>query len=122
MKKKTICILLTLCMVFALMPAAAYADPPPGAILYVGNTDVSEAGESPTYWKAEGDGFVAGSAGEYDFSVTYDFGENCFTLTLNGVDITSYSTLAGYSDESCGIYTNGNLNMILASGTETLSP
>ncbi len=119
MKKKVLSILLALCLVLTLLPSVAQAV----AIyrLYVGNTlvfDYTSSSPESTwetgttyYWKAAGSGDYAytqtGNANDYLFSVNFDEGIESFTLTLNGVNITTTDS-SGH-----GIYSNSSLNIVL---------
>jgi hypothetical protein len=119
MKKKVLSILLALCLVLTLLPSLSQAV----AIyrLYVGNTlvfDYTSSSPESTwetgttyYWKAAGSGDYAytqtGNANDYLFSVNFDEGIESFTLTLNGVNITTTDS-SGH-----GIYSNSSLNIVL---------
>jgi hypothetical protein len=51
-----------------------------------------------------------GSADDYLFSVRFDEDSECFTLTLNGVNISTTDT------NECGIDSNSSLNTVLVDG------
>jgi hypothetical protein len=121
MKKKLFGILLALCLALSLLPSTALA----GVIyrLYVGNTLVYDSDADVTsprtagttyYWKAaSGDDAYAetGSANDYLFSVSLDEVSETFTLTLNGVNITT----TNFSNS--GVYSNTSLNIVLVGGS-----
>ena len=124
MKKRILSILTMLCLIISLMPAEALAGP--SYILTVGNTNVSGIYEgnwddtSTHYWKAAVAGDNAyeetGTPDDYLFSVSLDNSDvGIFTLTLNGVSITSYY----HPDDSYdfGIFSNISLNIVLAGDT-----
>lgn len=117
MKKKILSTLLALCLALSLLPSAALAITE--YRLYVGNTlvyssDARTAGIT-YYWKAAASGDDAyadtGSANDYAFSVLFDDDSEVFTLTLNGVDITTTDG-GGH-----GVYGNTSLNIVLADGS-----
>lgn len=123
MVKRVASIILVLCLFIAYMPtrAEAITDPPPPPQLNVGNTDVSSGG-AINYWKAaEGSGpkaYEAGTADDYLFSVSLDdSGAGIFTLTLNGVNINTFSTIT--ASDYCGVTCSTSLNIVLARGTES---
>ncbi|MPN30645.1 hypothetical protein SDC9_178116 [bioreactor metagenome] len=101
MRKRVLSILLAVCLALALLPATALAAV--SCALYVGNTLVYEYSNVITgsyisgttyYWiEAESGDYAyaeTGSASDYLFSVSFDQDSYSFTLTLNGVDISSF--------------------------------
>lgn len=111
MKRKFLSMLLILCMVISLMPLKVSASP--GYELIIGGNDVTGYDDAVSYWKVEGGLYSkTGTESDYSFSVYYNHDTETFTLTLNGVDIAA-------SDEY-GIRCNGNLNIVLADGTENI--
>lgn len=108
MKKIIVSMAIALCMIMVILPNTVHAESPE---IYVGNTNVSTASSTPVYWKAATEGSDAyastGTSDDYLFSVALDKTGNGYTLTLNGVNIT---TDYDYS----GIYTAGDLNIVLA--------
>lgn len=121
MKKNVLILLFAVCFAFALFPCGVEAGWT-ATTVYVGNTEVSPAVDGVThYWQAaeSGDSAYAetGSAGNYLFSTFYDRNTGEVTLTLNGIDITTYSTHAFDIDPSnlynAGIYSDKSLNLVL---------
>ncbi|NCC66611.1 MAG: carbohydrate-binding domain-containing protein [Clostridia bacterium] len=126
MKKKVFGILLALCLALSLLPSTALAVA--DHKLYVGDTLVYSSltgglSEGTSYyWKAATSGDDAytetGSANDYLFSVSLDESSESFTLTLNGVNITSsHSFGEGYN---IGIYSNTQLEIVLSANTQNI--
>lgn len=117
MRKKVFSLLMALYLALSLFPSAALASA--SYTLYVGNTRVYDNDtrtEGTTYyWKAlEGGDYAyadTGTANDYLFSVSFDGDSNSFTLTLNGVNITTTN------DGNNGVYSNTALNVVLADGS-----
>ena len=90
MKKRILSALLCLCMVMALMPTVAFAEPT-SYNLWVGGVEVTSDNAS----NITGEGITG--------TVTYD--DSTKTLTLNNVNIDSvYSFGNGVGTDSAGIY------------------
>ncbi|MDF2632329.1 MAG: S-layer protein, partial [Caproiciproducens sp.] len=114
MKKRLLSILLTLCMIFTMMPAMGItASAAPATAVYVGGQDVVN-GLNITYWLDDSAGGIMGGGDEYNYNVKYDPNGVMPTLTLNNVDITE-----AYADSASlyGIYANGDLTIELAAGS-----
>ena len=93
MKKRILSALLCLCMVMALMPTVAFAEPK-SYNLWVGGVKVTSGNAS----NITGGGITRGK-------VTYD--DSTKTLTLDNVNIDSvYSFYNGMGKDSAGIYVN----------------
>ena len=110
MKKKLLSMLLTLCMVLALLPTAALAaDDTAATKVYVGGTDVTAGG----YWTSDGAGGIkSDGASASNYTVAYNKDTN--VLTLNGAKITkTYTVTNTGNDDQCGIYANGSLTIEL---------
>lgn len=91
MKKRILSALLCLCMVMALMPTVAFAEPK-SYNLWVGGVEVTSDNAS----NITGEGITKGT-------VTYDVSTK--TLTLNNVNIGSvHSFTNGVGTDSAGIY------------------
>ena len=123
MKRKLLSLLLVMCMVISLLPTTAFAVPSPpdpsGPKLYVGGTDVTDYDEI-SYWKADGDGYSrTGTEYDYNFSVAYNSDTESFTLTLNGVNISSYhhEEVSGET-VNYGVFCTTALNIYLNDGAE----
>lgn len=116
MKKNVLILLFALCFAFAVFPSGVQAGSDP--TVYVGNTDVTPAEMEVTYyWQAaeSGDNAYAATGSEHDFlfSVTYHDSTG-ITLTLNGVDITTFSTQNyGSINYATGIYSDWRFNLVL---------
>lgn len=96
MKKRILSALLCLCMVMALMPTVAFAEPT-SYNLWVGGVEVTSDNAS----NITGEGITG--------TVTYD--DSTKTLTLNNVNIDSvYSFENGVGKDSAGIYVSGDFN------------
>ena len=97
MKKRILSALLCLCMVMALMPTVAFAEPT-SYNLWVGGVEVTSDNAS----NITGEGITRGK-------VPYD--DSTKTLTLNNVNIDSvYSFANGVGTDSAGIYVSGDFN------------
>ena len=95
MKKRILSALLCLCMVMALMPTVAFAEPT-SYNLWVGGVEVTSDNAS----NITGKGITTGT-------VTYD--DSTKTLTLDNVNIGSvYSFVNGVGKDSAGIYVSGD--------------
>lgn len=132
MKRKFLSLLLVLCILISLMPSIALADVV--YKLYVGNTLVFDytAGslESPWeagttyYWNDAESGDYAyaqtDNANDYLFSVNFDEGSESFTLTLNGVNITSFLQEEVSEEETLnyGVFCNTALDICLNDGAD----
>lgn len=121
MKKNVLILLFAVCFAFTLFPCGVEAKEVLPTV-YVGDTEVSPADDGAThYWQAAESGgstyTETGSAGNYLFSTFYDGDTGEVTLTLNGIDITTYSTHAFDVDPSnpynAGIYSDKSLNLVL---------
>lgn len=116
MKKNVLILLFAVCFAFAVFPCGVQAGSNP--TVYVGDTDVTPAEMEVTYyWQAaeSGDNAYAATGSEHDylFSVTYHDSTG-ITLTLNGVDITSFSNQDyGSINYATGIYSNWRFNLVL---------
>lgn len=98
MKKRILSALLCLCMVMALMPTVAFAEPT-SYNLWVGGVEVTSDNASNITGKG-----IKGTG-----TVTYD--DSTKTLTLNNVNIDSvYSFENGVGKDSAGIYVSGDFN------------
>ena len=96
MKKRILSALLCLCMVMALMPTVAFAEPK-SYNLWVGGVEVTSDNAS----NITGEG-ITGTG-----KVTYD--DSTKTLTLDNVNIASvYSFENGVGTDSAGIYVSGD--------------
>ncbi len=115
MKRKVLSLLLVMCMVISLLPVKVSASP--AHELYVGGTNVTDYTHEISYWKAVGGGYSkTGNESDYDFSVSYNTSTDSFTLTLDGVNITSYHQES--ESETYGIFCTTALNICLNDGAE----
>ncbi len=112
MRKKWISVLISLFMVFNLVPATASAATYVSNV-YVGGTKVNTGGT--TYWKSDGNGGITSTdADASNYVVKFEKPSGSVPeLTLRGVILTAvYSNSYG----KYGIYADGDLNIYLAEG------
>lgn len=134
-KKRILGTLIIMFLVLTYMPSEAHAYTPPDPdpysypdTLYVGDTlvynsddDTDWEVETPYYWKESESGdnsyTQTESADDYLFSVSIDGKREYLTLTLNGIEISSFSHPNSYD---YGIYSNKALHIVLENGTTNI--
>lgn len=113
MKKRVMAILLTLCMVLALLPTMALAAN--AASVFVGRVEL-DGTDGKTYWKNGDTTSASGTTTDYN---AY-FNSSTGTLTLKDATITGAASDLSDLDSSYGIFANGDLKITLE-GTNTVT-
>ncbi len=126
--KKVISILIIMFLILPYIPLEVHAYPVDPDTLYVGDTLVYSSDvntdwevETPYFWKESENGdnsyTQTGTADDYLFSVSIDGKREYLTLTLNGIEISSFLNRGDYD---YGIFSNKSLHIVIEKDTTNI--